>query len=67
MNTSDFKSSINQLESELTSSREKLHQEFKKLQSDVKSLQASLVKKNEQIAGLKNQNGVPPVSWTVTG
>jgi chromosome segregation ATPase len=55
MNTSEFKTSINQLESELTTSREKLRDQFKELKSEIKDLQQCIVEKNEQIAALKAQ------------
>ena len=55
MNTGEFKSSINQMESELTSSRKKLHDKFEKLKSDFKELQECIASKNEQIAALKSQ------------
>jgi len=55
MNTGEFKSSINQMESDLTSSRKRLHDKFEKLKSDFKELQDCIAKKNEQIAALKSQ------------
>jgi hypothetical protein len=55
MNTGEFKSSINQMESELTSSRKKLHDKFEKLKSDFKELQDCIARKDEQIAALKSQ------------
>ena len=43
MNTGEFKSSINQMESELTSSKKKLHEKFEKLKSDFKELTRTLI------------------------
>lgn len=55
MNAGEFRSSINQLESDLTNSRKKLHEKFEKLKSDFEELQQCIVEKNEQIAVLKDQ------------
>jgi uncharacterized coiled-coil DUF342 family protein len=55
MNTGEFKASISQMASDLTSSRKQLHEKLAKLKSDFKELQKCIVEKNEQIAQLKNQ------------
>ena len=55
MNTGDIRTSIAQMESELTVSRKKLDEKFEKLKGDFQELQKFIVKKNEQIATLENQ------------
>jgi hypothetical protein len=55
MNTGEFKTSISQMASDLTSSRKQLHDKFAKLKSDFKELQKCIIERNEEIADLKNQ------------
>jgi len=55
MTTSDFKASLDQIGSNITASRKKLHDEVQMLNSEFKDLQQSIVEKYEQIEALKNQ------------
>ena len=55
MNTGEFKTSINQMESDLAASRKKLYDKFEKLKSDFQELQACIADKNQQIAELTAQ------------
>jgi hypothetical protein len=55
MNTGEFKSSISQIESELSASRKQLYDKIEKLKADFKELQKCIAEKNEQIAALQAQ------------
>lgn len=55
MNTGEFKTSISQMESELSASRKKLYDKIEKLKADFKDLQQCIAEKNEQIAALQAQ------------
>lgn len=55
MNTGEFKSSISQMESDLSASRKKLYDKIEKLKADFKELQQCIAEKNNQIAALQAQ------------